>query len=68
MKKWIKAHSKILIILLETFFIAVAIYGLVIDTEDWKIIVHLFSLTLWILILLFYTGVFTKIYEWWNRD
>ena len=68
MKKWIKTHSKILISILGIVFIANAIYGLTICTESWQFVMHIFSIVVWPIILLWITGVFDKIFEWWDKD
>ena len=49
MKKWIKAHSKILISILGIVFIANAVYGLIIATESWQFVINSITLFCWIL-------------------
>lgn len=68
MKKWIKAHSKILILILGIGFIAFSIYGFTIATESWHFVLHAIGFSLWVTILLWITGVIDKMYKWWEKD
>lgn len=68
MKKWIKAHWKILISILGIVFIARAIYGLTVSTENWQFVFHSITFSLWGTILLWITGVIDRVAKWWEKD
>ena len=68
MKRWIKKHSKILVVVIGLVFLGNSIWGIVASPIEWKIAVHSIAIALWLLILFFYTGATEKLYNWWEKD
>lgn len=68
MKRWLKKHGKWIVVGLGVFFIANSGYGIFTTTEEWKIIVHVVAIMLWVVILLLASGILEKLYRWWDKD
>lgn len=70
MKRWIKKHSKILVIIISLLFIGNSIRGIVITSPgaEWHIVVHSFAIAIWLIVLLPVSGAVNKILNWWERD
>ena len=68
-KKWIKAHSRLLKIIIVSLLLAQALGGVIIlPSESWKWGYYAFASIFWIIVLLWFTGVISKIVEWWDKD
>ena len=68
MKKWLKKHSKCLVIGFAILFIASTSYGIIIATEEWQIALNGVALAIWAVILFFSLGVMERIYDWWYKN
>ena len=68
MKKWIRGHGRIIAVIFAFIFIGNGILEIIIATETWKIMLHLVTIALWVVILLLATGAITKLSEWWDKE
>ena len=68
MKRWLKKYGKWLIVGLGILFIANSAYGIITVTEEWKVVLHISLLVIWVVITLFASGAFEKLVRWWEKD
>lgn len=70
MKRWIKRHSKKLIIIFGSAVIVNSIYGIVNISpgKEWQLLVYSLAIMLWLVWIFVVTGVHNRIFAWWDRD
>lgn len=70
MKRWIKRHSKKLVIIFGSAFIVNAVYGAVNISlgNEWQLPIYFLAIILWATWIFIVTGVTNKIFAWWDRD
>lgn len=68
MKKWLKRNGKWIIVGLGILFIANGIYGIIIADAAWQVMLYVIAITIWVPLLLMESGVFEKLFRWWEKD
>lgn len=71
MKRWLKKHSKKLVIILGLLFIANSIWGLTMaipQDKDWAIVIHMVALMVWVITIFIVSGLAHRVFIWWNSD
>ncbi len=68
MKKWLKKHSKWLVVGLGVLFISNSICGIITTDTEWKVIGHICVIVLGLVIILLVFGIIEKFAEWWDKD
>jgi len=71
MKKWIKLHSRKIAIISEVcvlILISYTLYLSVVKVKELAFYIGIIGLFLWLSLLLWTTGVFNKICNWWEKD
>ena len=68
MKRWLKKHGKWVVVGLGVLFIANGSYGIFTATEEWKVVLNVCVIAIWVLISLLASGAFEKFFEWWKKD
>ncbi len=68
MWQWLKKHGKWILIGLGILFVANAIVGIIIATEEWKVALHSVAISLWLVVILMVSGVLQKIFDWWDKS
>jgi len=68
MKKWLKKYGRWVIVGVGVGFVATSTWWIFTATEEWKIILYTIGATLWLVIILIYSGVIEKLYNWWEKD
>lgn len=71
MKKWLKKHSRKLMIALSLLFIGNSTWGLIVNIpkENYLfIIIHIIALAIWAVMLFVVSGIAGRIYKWWEKD
>ena len=71
MKRWLKKHGRHLITVLGLVFIINSIWGLIIHIPKgtgWVIILNILVLGGWLAIILFTSGLASRVDAWWDKD
>ena len=67
MKRWLKKHGKWLMVGLGVLFITNSSNAIFSTSEEWKLLLHIGAITLWVILILLYSGALGKIYKWWEK-
>lgn len=68
MKRWLKKHGRWLVVGLGALFLADSVYWTFNSSEEWKLALHGVTIFIWIMLILFWTGAISKIFDWWEKE
>lgn len=68
MKKWLKKHSKHLVIGLAVLSIATLSYGASVAIGGWIIALYGLAIALWVVVLILVFRNYGNLFNWWDKE